>query len=88
MGKLKKEGEELSVKEVHELEVILNDEQLDWLDYGNGFCSLDDLPRKDYNNITWSVKEKLRVSYTKEAELKNKYRIKLTKKEIDCIQEI
>jgi len=71
-----------------EIEIILNSEELDWLDYGNGFCSLDDLPRKDYNDISWAVKEKLRVSYTKEAELKDEYKIKLTKKEIDCIQEI
>ena len=78
----------MKMSEMTEIKIILNSEELDWLDNGNGFCSLDDLPRKDYNDISWSVKEKLRVSYTKEAELKDEYKIKLTKKEIDCIQEI
>ena len=80
--------EVIKMSELTEIEIILNSEELDWLDNGNGFCSLDDLPRKDYNDISRDVKEKLRVSYTKEAELKDEYRIKLTKKEIDCIQEI
>ena len=70
------------------IEIILNSEELDWLDNGNGFCSLNDLPRKDYDDIAWSIKEKLKVSYTKEAELKNEYHIKLTQEEIDYIQEI
>ena len=70
------------MSEMTEIEIILNSEELDWLDNGNGFCSLADLPRKDYNDISWDVKEKLRVSYTKEAELKDEYKIKLTKKEI------
>lgn len=74
--------------EMTEIEIILNSEELDWLDNGNGFCSLNDLPRKDYDDIAWSIKEKLKVSYTKEAELKNEYHIKLTQEEIDYIQEI
>lgn len=76
------------MSEMTEIEIILNHDELDWLDYGNGFCSLDDMPRKDYDDIAWSIKEKLKVSYTKQAELKNEYHIKLTQEEIDYIQEI
>lgn len=76
------------MSEMTEIEIILNSEELDWLDIGNGFCSQNDMPRKDYDDIAWSIKEKLKVSYTKEAELKNEYHIKLTQEEIDYIQEI
>lgn len=71
-----------------EIEIILNHDELDWLDEGNGFCSLDDLPRKDYNDISWSVKEKLKVLYTNEAKFRNEYKIKLTNQEINEIQQI
>ena len=76
------------MSEMIEIEIILNYDELDWLDIGNGFCSQNDMPRKDYDDIAWSIKEKLKVSYTKEAELKNEYHIKLTQEEIDYIQEI
>lgn len=71
-----------------EIEIILNHDELDWLDYGHGFCSLDNMNKKDYDDISWSIKEKLKDCYTEEAELKNEYHIKLTKEEIGCIQEI
>ena len=41
------------MSEMTEIKIILNSEELDWLDNGNFFCSLDDLPRKDYNDISW-----------------------------------
>ncbi|KKN54092.1 hypothetical protein LCGC14_0595860 [marine sediment metagenome] len=76
------------MSEMIEIKIILNHDELDWLDYGNGFCSQEDMPRKDYDDIAWSIKEKLKVSYTKEAKLKNEYKLQLSTQEIKEIQQI
>ena len=69
--------------------VELTDEEMDWLDNGNGFCALDNLPKKDYDEISYAVTLKIRESYN-QAELKNKdrYVLPLTEEEIDCIFDI
>ena len=69
--------------------IELNDEEMDSLDCGNGFCALDNLPKKDYDDISYTITLKIRESYN-QAELKNqnRYVLTLTKKEIDCIYDI
>lgn len=69
--------------------IELNDEEMDWVDNGNGFCALDNLPKKDYDEISYAVTLKIRESYNR-AKLKseNRYALALTEKEIDCIYDI
>ncbi len=67
--------------------VELNEEEMDWLDNGNGFCALENLPKKDYNEISYAVTLKIRESYN-QADLTNKYILTLTEEEIDCIFDI
>lgn len=66
--------------------IELNDEEMDWFDNGNSFCALDDLPREDYDEISYRITLKIRESY-KQAELKNNklYELSLSEKEIDYI---
>ena len=69
--------------------IELNDEEMDWLDNGNGFCALNNLPKKDYDDLSYTITLKIRESYN-QVKLKNenRYVLTLTKKEIDCIYDI
>lgn len=69
--------------------IELSDEEMDWLDCGNGFCALDNLPKKDYDDTSYAITLKIRESYN-QAKLKNenRYFLPLTKKEIDYIYDI
>ena len=62
---------------MEEIEIILNDEEFDWLDYGNGFCSLDDMERELYDDISWLIKEKLKKVYSEDGRLQNNNKNKL-----------
>ncbi len=50
--------------------VELNEGEMDWLDCGNAFCALDNLPKEDYDDLSYAVTLKIRESYN-QAELKN-----------------
>jgi len=67
----------------------LNEGEMDWLDCGNGFCALDNLPKEDYNDLSYAVTLKIRESYN-QAESKNEdqYILTLSEEEIDCIYDI
>jgi len=69
--------------------IELNDEEMDWLDEGHGFCALADLPKEDYDRISYNITLKLREAYN-QAELKNenRYLISLTQEEIEYIHDI
>jgi len=69
--------------------IELNDEEMDWLDNGNSFCALDNLPREDYDEISYKITLKIRESYN-QAKLKNenRYVLTLTKTEIDYIYDL
>lgn len=62
---------------------------MDWLDNGNSFCGLDDLPREDYDDLSYKITLKIRESY-KQAKLKkdNLYELTLSKNEIDYIYDL
>jgi hypothetical protein len=38
------------VSEISPKTIELNDEEMDWLDNGNGFCALHNFPKKDYDD--------------------------------------
>jgi len=59
------------MKKMGEIEIILNDEEFDWVDYGNGFCSLDDMEREGYDDIEWDIIQKLKKVYSENGELEN-----------------
>ena len=77
---------------MEEIEIILTDEEFEWIDYGNNkFCSLDPITKEEYQTyhiLMVSIIKKLRAVYT-EGELRNNNRniLKLTKEEIDYIGE-
>lgn len=69
--------------------IELNDEEMDWLDNGHGFCALDNLPKKDYDEKSYAVALKIRESYTQAKSPKDDvYVLTLTKEDIDCIYDI
>ena len=69
--------------------VELNEEEMDWLDNGNGFCALDNLPKKDYDEIFYAVILKIRELYNQaESTKEDRYILTLTEEEIDCIFDI
>jgi hypothetical protein len=74
---------------MEEIEIILTDEEFEWIDIGNGFCSLDNLEKEDYDDISWFIIKKLRAVYT-EGELRNNNRntLKLTQEEIDYLEKV
>jgi hypothetical protein len=77
------------ISEILPIIIELNDEEMDWLDEGNGFCALGNLPKKDYDDASYAITLKLRESYS-QVKLKNenRYALTLTKKEIDYIYDI